>query len=218
MAHLRALFVLFHLLAITLLALPAPVGGMNRHTFASEGLQANLAGWRAVLGGLGWEVSAAEIEDRAWRAGKAILAARRVVLAPFRPYAELTGASQGWRMFAYNNRSPAWMRVEVEEAGSWTILWEARSERATWRRRQFDEGHFRGVMNDWSWLRDRKSYERFARWLAGEVRQERPAATRLRVRMVQRRTPRPAVLAAEGFPPTEDRWLSTLELAAPEAR
>ena len=201
MAHLRALFVLFHLVAITLLALPAPVGGMTRKNFADPQLQQTFESWRGLLGGFGWQMSAAEFEDLAWRAGTTMIASRNVVLVPFRPYARWTGAAQGWRMFGTTNRVPARMRV---------VLWEARSETATWRRRFFDEGHARGVMNDWSWMRDKRGYQRFARWLARDIYLELPDAGSVRVTMLQRTTPRPKVLAAEGFPPDELRWVEVI--------
>lgn len=210
MAHLRALFVLFHLVAITLLALPAPVGGMTKKNFADPQIQQTFESWRGVLGALGWQMTAAEFEDLAWRAGTGMIAGRNVVLTPFRPYARWTGAAQGWRMFGTTNRVPARMRIEVKEGDTWRVLWEARSETAAWRRRFFDEGHTRGVMNNWSWLRDKRGYQRFARWLARDVYEELPDAALVRVTMLQRTTPRPAALAADGFPPEERLWVEEI--------
>ena len=61
--HLRALFVVFHLVAITLMALPAPGGAMNRAAWADPTVQGEFAAWTSRINALGVAISQEELED-----------------------------------------------------------------------------------------------------------------------------------------------------------
>ncbi|MBK7757744.1 MAG: hypothetical protein IPI35_15355 [Deltaproteobacteria bacterium] len=136
MDKLRALFVLFHLVGITLLSLPTP--GKAQDLDAPEAA-ALLEDLRALGARLGVERSAAEVKVIAVDVSERIREARAALLAPFNPYARLTGARQGWSMFWAINHRPARLVIELEGPdGAWTPLYVARSDTYDWRRRELD--------------------------------------------------------------------------------
>ena len=111
--HLRAALVVAHLTAITLMAMPAPVGGLDRRTWKDPTVQAEFAVWRARLGALGVERTPKAFEDDLFRVAKGLVDVRDEVLAPFQPYYRWCGTWQSWRMFVAPHTHPSRMRVEV---------------------------------------------------------------------------------------------------------
>lgn len=214
--HTRAAFVAFHLAAVLLLSFPAPVGGMTEANFALPSTQALFRQVSEGLGAVGVPLSAQRVEELAWRWGRGFMAARAQVLRPFTPYAQWTGARQGWRMFWSVNRRPAVVVVEVEEGGVWTTLYRARDPEHRFLARKLDNERFRAVTNPFAWLRDRPAWRHFARWVAVQVAQERPEATRARVLLEQRPTPSPEELRAGRWQAPRRRWEELHEL--PELR
>lgn len=210
--HVRAAFVAFHLGAVLVLSFPAPVGGMTRANFEAPASQALFRQLSAALGGVGLARSPAQVEALAWTWGTRFMAARNAAAAPFTPYAQAVGARQGWRMFWSVNRRPARLVVEVEEAGQWRELYRARSSTATWARVRFDHERFRGVVNAFSWLRDRGAWRHFSRWVAVQVARDLPQATRARVFMEQRPTPAPEALRRGELGEAKRRWEQTFTL------
>lgn len=206
MKHLRAVLVLLHCLAIFLLSFPAPVGVMNERSFAAPATQATFESYAGALQSVGLDVSKDELQQFLWDEGTRFMAVRSRVVAPFQRYLQAVGAGQGWRMFGTVNRAPAWLVVEVQEGEDWRIVYESRSEEHTWRRRQFDQERTRALVNDWSWLRGKASYEQFGVWLAQRAAVDFPQATHLRTRMERRKLPPPEVLRTQGMPEPTVHW------------
>ncbi|MCK6515895.1 hypothetical protein L6R46_12655 [Myxococcota bacterium] len=204
MDKLRALFVLFHLVGITLLSLPSP--GKAQDLDAPEAA-ALLADLRALGARIGVERSAAEVKAIALGVSERVRAARATLLAPFNPYARLTGAKQGWSMFWAINHRPARLVIELEGPdGVWTPLYVARSDVYAWRRREMDQERVRGLVNQYSHLRDRRSYRAFAAFIAQRALAEHPEAQRARVLMEERPSLSPEALRAGKTPPSKRRW------------
>lgn len=191
--HLRAAFVAFHLFAIVLSAIPAPAGGMNRKNWKDPTVQGEFRAWGARLG-----VDAATLEETLFGFASGWMRARDLWLAPVRPYLDVTGTDQPWRMFVAPHRHPARFRVEVQdEPGSeWEPLFEERSPDARWRRDFFEEERTRSILFRYSWPEYSYESRQLCSWLAGEVFEERPAAQKVRCRYWKAASPSPAEAAA----------------------
>ncbi|MCK6521091.1 hypothetical protein L6R49_06575 [Myxococcota bacterium] len=204
MDKLRALFVLFHLVGITLLSLPAPGSAQD---LDEPEVAALLDDLRALGARLGVERSADEVKAIAKDVSAEVREARATVLAPFQPYARLTGARQGWSMFWAINHRPSRLVIELEGPdGAWTPLYVARSDEHAWRRKELDQERLRGVVNQYSHLRDRRSYRAFAAFIAKKALVDHPEAVRVRVLMEERPSQRPEALRAGKTPPSRRRW------------
>lgn len=212
MKHLRAVLVLLHVLAITILAFPAPVGAMNRRSFQEPGVQDTIASYARALQAVGAPVDRETLEDWLWRQGSRLIQVRRAAVKPWKPYVALTGAEQGWRMFGTVARRPAWLVVEVQEGGAWRPVYRSRSSTLTWRAHQFDQERMRAVVSQWSWKSRKKGYEEFGVWLARQASVDFPQASHLRTRMEQVVLPPPERLRAEGLPAGRPFWETTYSL------
>lgn len=206
MKHLRAVLVLLHCLAIFLLSFPAPVGVMTERNFRHPGTQATFHSYAQALQGLGLDVTKDELQAFLWDAGTRFMAVRNATVEPFVPYVDAVGARQGWRMFGSVNRAPAWLVIEIQEGEQWRRVYESRSSQHTWLRRQLDQERSRALVNSWSWLNSRKTYEQFGVWLARRAAQDFPQAEWMRTRMEQRRLPPPEKLRTEGLPAPKEHW------------
>ncbi len=211
MKHLRALFVLFHLLAIFLLSFPAPVGGMTEASFKHPATQQSFRSYAEALQGVGLDIDAAQLEAALWELGTRYMKARAATVAPFEPYLLAVGAKQGWRMFHSVNREPAWLVVEIHpgptlESGAWRRVYESRSDSATWRRPQLDQERSRALMNSWSWLSSKKTYHQFGAWLAQRAAEDFPEAMWMRTTLERRVIPGPEQLRRSGLPTPTVHW------------
>ncbi len=206
MKHLRAVLILLHVVAVTALAFPAPVGGMNERAFAQPSVQASFESTAATLRSLGLDVSKDALQAWLWGHGNRFMAVRKQLLRPLHPYADLTGSHQGWRMFSSLNRRAAWLVVDLEEGGDMRTIYRMRSDRYTWRRRQLDQERTRALVNGWCWGRNKGSYKRFAQWLGRQAAADFPDATAIRVHMDRAALPDPATLHADGMPAGRSTW------------
>lgn len=212
--HLRAAFVLLHLLAVALLCVPAPVGVLNKRTYNDPAVQGVFEHCAEIMQRLGHAVSRSDLQDQAWETGQRMLALRRTLIRPYRPYTELTGTQQGWSMFGTVNRAPARLEVHVQHSASpvWVPLYVMRSSQHDWRRRTLDQERVRGLFNDFSHLRRRRRFRQVAAWFATEVLGAQPSVQRVRVSMVVLPSPDPGTLRAEGrVAPGERRWSTTID-------
>jgi hypothetical protein len=205
--HLRALLVLLHVLAVSVMAFPAPVGAMSKKDWASPELQQTFQGYAGALRAVGLPVTDEGLQAWLWEAGNDLLAVRKAALAPFRPYLELTGSEQGWRMFGTVNRRPAWLVVEVGDGqDQWRRVYEMRSDEHTWLREQMDQERVRGLVNGYSWLNRKKSYDQLSVWLARRASVDFPDASHMRIAMERRRLPAPQELRTQGMPAPTRHW------------
>lgn len=214
--HLRAVFILLHVVAIGILCIPAPVGAINERTYNNKGVQAIFAEYAQALQGVGVSISRAELQDLAWEAGQGLLDTRKALVRPFRRYYALTGTAQGWRMFGMVNRKPARLELHVQQrpGGPWEPLYIMRDPAHAWRSTQLNQERVRGLLNDFSHLRSKRRYKRTVRWFAAQVAQEQPDAWRLRASMVVLPSPTPAALRAQGsVTPGKRVWVETVTLA-----
>ncbi len=192
-AHLRGLLVALHLVAITLLALPAVGEGLNRWAWQDPTVQDEFADWTARLNRWGVAVTRQEFEDHLFDAASAYESARGRALAPFGPYYEWCGTFQSWRMFAGPHRYPSRLHIDVEEAGTWRPIYVKSDPQHAWLAERLDHYRMRPFLYRLSWYRYAEfgDFDELARWVAGRAARDFPAADRVRVRFFKFRTPSP---------------------------
>ncbi len=194
----RGVFVVFHLLAVTLMALPAPGEGMIREAWKDPTAQGEFAAWAAGLNQAGIAITPNELEERLWNAGEKYMRLRDRVLAPFADYYRLCGTTQSWRLFVGPHRYPSRLHIDVEENGQWRPVFVERDPHHDWLGHWLDHYRFRPIIYRFGWYQylGGNDYERFAHWIATQAAPDFPEATRVRVRLCKFRTPTPEEVRA----------------------
>ncbi|MFT5685676.1 MAG: hypothetical protein ACI8RZ_006630 [Myxococcota bacterium] len=189
--HLRAIFVVLHLIAITAVAFPAPVG-MRRSDLDNPDVKAAIEAWRGVAEAVGVQVNPETFEEKLWVAGTGLLTTRQSALAPLQPYYRYAGTRQSWSMFGYLNHTPARLEIHIDHGTGWAPLFIARTTAHTWRAHQFDQERIRGLVNAFSWRNGRGKLRKVADWVALLAATDFPEAKRIRLQMHARPLPDPA--------------------------
>lgn len=196
----RAGLVALHLVAIGLMALPAPVGGLDRRTWRDPTVQAEFAVWRERLGALGVELTPRAFEDALFQGASGLMAAREVALAPFDPYYRTCGTWQSWRMFVAPHTHPGRLVVEVHDDAGWREVFVERSDEARWLATVFQQDRVRSAIFRYSWPSFKGPYGKFVDWIAGRAAADFPDADRVRVSYRKVATPSPADVRAGNEP------------------
>jgi len=190
-AHFKAALIALHLVAITLQAMPAPVGAMRKAEWKDATVQDELAVWTHRLNGWGVSWTQQELEDHAWTVAGKWLATRRTVLEPFAPYYRYCGTHQSWRMFVAPHRYPSRLHIDIRTGSEWTPVYVGRDPELDWHAGWLDHDRMRSVVFRFGWKSYRRSYRQFADFMAGHAAVEFPDATHVRLRMYKQRTPSP---------------------------
>ena len=190
---------LFHVVGVTLMALPTPSGYMNSALWTDPNLTSQFDTWARLLTRVGIEMTGEEVKERSRRAGMAIQSTRQMVLTPFEPYLNAVGARQSWRLFAAPGRVPARLQVDISDAAtgedSWQQLYLTGDEPYAWRPELFTHHRFRKLMTRTTRRGDEPRFERLARWFAAETAKDFPEAKRVRFTLTRDRIPPPDQLA-----------------------
>ena len=210
--RLRFGFVLFHLTAVTVLSVPAPVGARLDATWKERHVRSQVLEWVAPFRSLLGDRSDEQVLTLTRAVATRILNVRDLVIAPFVPYSRAVGAGQGWQMFGSLNDQPARLRIRVAPApeGPWETLYLARDPAHAWQIGLMDEERTRAAVNDWSWERGRAEYESFAARIAERVAADRPDARFVELAMMRFKVPAPDDLKPGVDPPEKERWLFTV--------
>jgi len=188
----RAGLIALHILAVTLMAMPSPEGGMRRSAWKDPTIQGELKAWTQRVNAVGVDWTQAEVEEFAWDAARRIQTVRGWALAPFMPYYRYCGTWQSWKMFVAPHRYPSRLYIELEGAdGTWRKLYVARSNEWDWHREQLDHDRMRAAIFRYGWRHYRRPFSRFGRWVAGQVAAEFPEAKRVQLRFYKYRTASP---------------------------
>lgn len=199
--HLRALFVVLHVAAIVLVAIPAPQGGMNRKAWKQPTVQAEFAAWGDRLRGMGLSLTNDELEDHLWSFAGSYMRIRNRVLAPTRPYTTYLGTSQSWRMFVAPHRHPSRLEVAVQRGDDWEVVYLQTRPGPDWLEHILEHDRTRSVLFRYAWPAYRGRYKRFSQWLATRAAADFPDAEQVRVRWLRQRSPSPAQVRAHQAPP-----------------
>ncbi len=186
--QIRAVLVAVHLFAVTMVALPAPGGGMNRSAWKEPTVRDELDTWYGRFEAMGFQGSRQEFEDWLYEKGELVMEGRKSLLKPFNFYFQNFGTWQSWRMFVAPHTYPAVLHIEIRENGEWRKIYVERSDEFTWKRREFENDRFRSAIFRLSWPGYRKTYQQFGEWAAKEVGEEFPEATEVRLTFERGRT------------------------------
>ena len=202
--HLRAAFVLFHVLAITLMAIPAPGGGMQRSSWKDPTVQSEFAVWTELFNNLGWELTQPQLEEHLWTVATGYMKQRNAVLQPLRPYYRYTGSQQSWRMFVAPHRWPAKLRIDIKTDERWSTIYVARDPELDWREGQLGHDRMRSAIFRFGWPSYRGSYNGFTRWVADRAAEDFPEASHVKVLLLKQQTASAEqVLEGEAYPVKE---------------
>ncbi len=212
--HLRAAFVAFHLLAISLDASPSPGAGMNRSAWSDPTVQGEFTRWARFLG-----TDRKTLEDALWAFAQQFVKARGAVMTPFNPWLEHTGTSQSWQMFVAPHRFPTRMQLQILPAANpadpaadlrirdadWQTVYEERSPDDTWQAARFDTERLRASIFRWGWPNYQSAWKNacrvFARDLVREARDAgSPAPVAVRCRMFKQESPSPEAIRDDKIP------------------
>lgn len=196
----RTVLVGLHVLAITLMALPAPGGAMSRSAWKKPTVQAEFAAWRGRLASWGVELSPEEFEDGLWDLSVQLMGGREVMLAPFDWYYLYCGTWQSWRMFVAPHTHPSRLYVDIYEDGAWRPVYVGRSPEHDWMADVFDHDRMRSATFRYAWRKYAGTYTPFTKWIAKRGAVDFPDAEKLRVRYQKGPTPSPEQTLA-GEPP-----------------
>lgn len=190
--HVVALFVLYHLAATLVTAVPSPASVMSRPLWKQRTVQDEFAAWARRLETLGVSIAPKELEEAAWALCVAWVKGRRIAVRPFRSYQRYTGTRQNWQMFAAPHRYPTRFHIDLREPDSeWRTVYVSRSTEHTWRGHQLEHVRVRTTLFMFAWHHDPAGYDRFVSWLARHAAHDFPNAAEFRIRMYKYRTATP---------------------------
>jgi len=190
MRQLRAAFVLFHVVAITVMSLPAPVGGMEEARWATPAAKREIHHWGEAVRGVGLDATDASLRDFVWKAGSAWLSFRNDVVAPFRPYLVYTGSRQSWRMFAMVEHEQGQLAVYVDRGNGREPVFVS-YEHEVWRRTELRQERTRTILGDFYGRESKKVWPGFVDRLADWAREDFPDAKTLEVEISTRHSTEP---------------------------
>jgi hypothetical protein len=219
--HFRGLFVVFHLLAITLLAFPNP-GHRTEAEWGNATTLGEMADWSARIRSWGFDLSTEELHAWARSFTRDYMSIRGRVIAPFDPYYEICGTYQSWHMFVGVSRLPTRLHVEIEQEGVWRPIYVERDPRYLWRSSWLDHARLRPVLFSLGMQESKQRYEELVHWLARLAASDYPQATRLRVSFYQLpHVPTPQEVRENRSPPgrfVQVREVELLRVSPPSDR
>ena len=184
-----SLLVFVHVWFITLQALPAPGGGMNKRDWKSETVQGEFRAWTQRLNAMGVDIQQEKLEEHLWDLATGVMKVRREALRPMYPYYKNSGTWQSWRMFVAPHRYPSRLHMEIKEDGVWRTVYVARSTEYVWRAEQLDHDRFRAALFRYGWGKKYgRQWRGFGDWMAREAAVDFPNATELRLKFWSYRT------------------------------
>ena len=211
--HVRAAFVAAHILAVLILAIPDAAGpAARRSAWKNPTVQGEFDAWSRRLTALGVATSRDELEERVWVAATTWTRFTLALRRPLVPYGDCCGVRQRWRMFVAPQRHPSRLHVDLFEDGRWRPIWIERSGEYDWRAHQFDATRVRSMTFRYAWKEYERHYVQFGRWIAARAAEDFPAATKVRVRLYDFRTPTPEEVQRDAIPRGKFRQRITFEL------
>lgn len=197
--RLRAGLLLYHVIAVIVLALPQ--GSFNEARWQARGTQADLAEWDTKLKRMGILSQDASFQDQLRTAAKGYAKVRRTLTLPFNDYASAIGMRQGWAMFASPQRHPSELWIDVQTGDAWKPIYRPTGPALDAdlhaflkhnRLRKFQGRFARGF--------DRRAYDDFVTYLARRVLASHPEATAVTLRLYAYASPPPQAARADDPP------------------
>lgn len=213
--QLRAAFVLFHVAAVIVLALPGTHRMQDPTYWNARHTRREMDRWADTLADLGVDV------DRAsFRAGLRVLADRYAetydaLRAPFLPYARAVHLWQGWKMFSSPQTDPAEVRIEIDEGDGFRPVFVERSAAHRWNAHQLDHNRIRKLFGRLGRSTERGRWYELTTWAARRLARDFPDARQARFSIRRWRSPPPEAVRRGAWPEGEiddvrvvslDRW------------
>lgn len=196
--HIRGVLILLHIIAVILMALPAPQGAMRKNSWKEPTVQGEIQAWSERLNRMGYQNTPEELETRLWEVATDFTETRKKVLAPIQPYAKYLGTQQSWRMFVAPHRYPTRLHIEIKESGEdWQTISIYQDPDHDWKADLFEHDRFRSALFRYGWKSYGGARQLFNEWLAREAAAEFPEATHLRTRWYKNKTPTPEMVKAD---------------------
>jgi hypothetical protein len=187
--HALAAFVLFHVVAMLVLAIPAPSAARDKRAWRDAAVQAELRLWANSLG-----VEPKALEGALWTLATTWFELRGTLAKPFDRYARALGTRQGWSMFAAPDRFPARLEIAVRDGkdAPWTLVYRSRDDVYAWQRPLFDHDRVRKILFYQSWPGRQALQRRFEAAVAVLAARDFPNATHVRVARIKLTSQSPA--------------------------
>lgn len=201
--HVVAAFVVVHVVACLLAALPNPAVALDRRHWKEPRVQAELAAWSKRLG-----VAPDLLEERMWSLTTAWIDVRKLVLSPVRPYLDASGMRQHWAMFAAGTRHRDRFQLRGRSCATpgtgctWRALYTTGVEDEDFLRAHIEHPRVRSGSFRWIWPDHRARYRRACTALARRAFAAFPDLERVQCRFERSLSPAPRREATPTSPPT----------------
>lgn len=143
--------------------------------------------WLETFAGVGVQLTSEQLLELVNEVGGTCADLKKGIMAPFYPLLRLTGTGQSWALFAYPDRYPNRLVVEIREpGGEWEPVFRGADPEHAFLEPQIAFRRVRGVY-DTAAARGSpgRVYDRFVDWVARETFAAWPDADDVRVKMVQ---------------------------------
>ena len=182
-AHIRAILITMHLVALALLATPNPSMFLRRSWWELPAAQAELLAWSEALTGLGIEHTPESLKEALWSGFEEIGAVRKKLTRPLRPYVRYCGTAQDWPLFAIPQRKVSRLFIDLQDHdGEWETIYITQDPEVSWNHRRLSSERYRNKVFFISQPHKKKQYRKFARWMAAMAAADFPEAEQLRLR------------------------------------
>jgi hypothetical protein len=213
--HIRAALVLLHIVAVVLLSLPHPSLILDRSRWRSGRGRMELANWTRTFNRLGFDVTEAELERKAWAAGERYRAWFSRYVHPFERYATYLHTRQGWSMFTHPKKriGKVWIEIELKPGVFWPVF-VSKSPVFVWNQGALTHNRMRKLFNRVTSHRYKGGFDEFALWVAPKLARAYPASRRARVSIENYVTPPPERVRAGEIPRSTFTRRKLVELEA----
>jgi hypothetical protein len=198
----RAVLVTLHIVAVALVALPAPSGSSRLISVDDPRFASEVHPWARLF-----HLSDEEFAGKAAAVRGAWVAARARVVHPFEEYLSLVGAQQPWHMFSTPQRVPVRLLIEAR-AGDGEWQWISGVPAGRWRPSLFRNERMRSLVNNVQHNGYWPLAERLCERLSADLFADEPAWREARCRVVA--APSPSWRARVEAPPVVE-WASPVE-------
>lgn len=199
---------LLHVVAMFVIAFPAPVGGLDRSLWKEPTVQDEMVSWSKFF-----HVSPADFEEFLFQAAVIYMRGRDQVISPFYQYVSWTGCDQPWRMFVGPHLYPSKLQVQALKKGTWETLYEERSPEFRWHEDLFAQERMRSQIFRWALPNFGNEYQAGCTYLANLAVSEDASLESVRCRFWHVRSASPQEVRTHTEP--AGAWDNVRELVVP---
>lgn len=190
--HVVAAFVVLHVVASAVDALPNPGPGMDRRAWREPRVRHELRAWAARL-----HLEPAAFEEHLWDLATTWVSTRKAIVAPFRPYLSASGVRQSWSMFVAGTRVRDRFQIRARACAvddptcDWQAVYTRGVDAEDWLRPVLESPRLRSGTFRWVWPDHGRRYRLSCRNLARLLVRERPDVQAVQCRFERSIAPGP---------------------------